>query len=87
MHRSIDLIEESVGPCQFCGFPGAVDIYEYRTKTFWFGFFGTKEQVDRMAMCRHCQKSIKEVYYTLRETKKEDEDDFIPMIHGQFADV
>lgn len=85
--RDVHIVESSVGPCQFCLSPAAVDVLEYRTKTWWFGFIPTYEQVDRMAECRHCGKSIKEVYYTMRETPNNEK--ILPMVvdaEGQLAD-
>jgi hypothetical protein len=82
--RGVHVVESSVGPCQFCSSPAAVDVVEYRTKTWWFGFIPTEEQVDRMAVCRQCKKSIKEVYYTMRGTSKMNEDP--PMVEGKVTD-
>jgi hypothetical protein len=81
--RGVHVIESGVGPCQFCSSPAAVDVVEYRTKTWWFGLIPTEEQVYHMAVCRQCRKSIKEVYYTLRESSKNEE---IPMAEGQVPD-
>ena len=83
--RSVQVLESGVGPCQFCSAPSAVDIVEYRTKQWWFGLIPSDEQVDRMAVCRQCRRSIKEVYYNLREKSKQEED-FIPMVEGKLAD-
>ena len=61
-------VESSVGPCQFCHQPDSVDIVEYQTKTFWFGVFPTEGQLERLAVCRICRQSIREVHYHLRRS-------------------
>ncbi|CAB9521424.1 expressed unknown protein [Seminavis robusta] len=65
--QSKNLVESSVGPCQFCTSPGSVDIVEHHSQTALFGLWNTKDIVHRMATCRKCGKSIKEIYYTKRE--------------------
>jgi hypothetical protein len=64
-HKNI--LEVGVGPCQFCAASGSVDIWEHHSQTALFGIWNTKDQVHRMATCRKCGKSIKEIYYTKRE--------------------
>lgn len=67
IHKHSNTVEHNVGPCQFCHNPGnSVDIVEQHSQTNLFGLFPTKEQVNRLAICRKCGKSIKEVYYTMR---------------------
>lgn len=70
--RSVNLVEPSVGPCQFCEAKASIDIVERRSKTWWFGFIPMTETVDRLAVCHSCGTSIKEAYYTRREPFQDD---------------
>jgi DNA-directed RNA polymerase subunit RPC12/RpoP len=79
VQRGIDTVEQRVGRCPFCSTPAAVDILEYHTQTFWFGLIPSKDQVDRMAVCRYCGKSIKEAYYTMSDKPKNED---IPMVES-----
>ena len=62
------MVEPNVGPSQFCEAKASVDIVEHRSKTWWFGFIPTPETIERMAVCHSCGKSIREVYYTMRDS-------------------
>jgi hypothetical protein len=64
-HKNV--LEVGVGPCQFCAASGSVDIWEHHSQTALFGIWNTKDIVHRMATCRKCARSVKEIYYTKRE--------------------
>eukprot|EP00339_Tiarina_fusa_P004587 CAMPEP_0116999424 /NCGR_PEP_ID=MMETSP0472-20121206/2129_1 /TAXON_ID=693140 ORGANISM="Tiarina fusus, Strain LIS" /NCGR_SAMPLE_ID=MMETSP0472 /ASSEMBLY_ACC=CAM_ASM_000603 /LENGTH=111 /DNA_ID=CAMNT_0004698829 /DNA_START=175 /DNA_END=510 /DNA_ORIENTATION=+ len=60
------LLESSIGPCGYCHAKDSIDVVEQTNKTSWFGLFPAADQVERLASCKRCGKSIKEVHYNLR---------------------
>ena len=69
VQRESNLIESSVGPCQFCGSQGSVDLVQERAKWYLYGCFPTSVSIEELAICGRCRKSIKAVHYNLRVLK------------------
>jgi hypothetical protein len=86
-HRC-NLLESSIGACQFCGAKASVDLVDQYTKWYIFGLFPTEEKVERLASCKQCGKIIKEAYYTLRNDSTSSpsvEDNVALIVEGQPA--
>jgi hypothetical protein len=83
VQRESNLIESSVGPCQFCGSQGSVDLVQERAKWYLYGCFPTSVSVEELAICSKCQKSIKAVHYNLRVMKGGQEGGFKDDVKGE----
>jgi hypothetical protein len=69
VQRESNLIESSVGPCQFCGSQGSVDLVQERAEWYIYGCFPTSVSVEELAICSKCRKRIRAVHYNLRAMK------------------
>jgi hypothetical protein len=81
-----DVLESSIGPCQFCKRRGTVALLEKSSKTYLWGLIPTPATVKRIARCKKCKKQrvASAYYYSLREMKEDSpgNDETAPMIMG-----
>ncbi len=85
-----DVLESSIGPCQFCKRRGTVALLEKSSKTYLWGLIPTPATVKRIARCKKCKKQVASAYYynsssLSREMKEESpggHDETAPMILG-----
>lgn len=69
------ILERSIGSCPFCHASGTMDLVQQNSQSFIFGLIPTKEQVERLAVCRKCRKMVREAHYNLRESQQSLGDD------------
>eukprot|EP00980_Cylindrotheca_fusiformis_P018870 scaffold6299_cov107-Cylindrotheca_fusiformis.AAC.6 len=67
VQRTSNLLESSIGTCQFCGTSSSVDLIEQTSQWYLFGVCPTEEKVDRIVCCNQCGRIVKEAYYTMRD--------------------
>jgi hypothetical protein len=52
----------NIGACQFCSSKDIVDLVDQHSKRFWFGIVPTQDNLERLALCKLCEKMVKEAY-------------------------